>query len=477
MRLSHAKMYERVLASDPDCNGRFFMGVLTTGIYCLPSCAARKPKVENIRFFPNCEAARQAGLRPCKKCHPDDFERGADPVLESIEKLVAEIRVAPAALHDARAIVQRSGFGTTRLFELLRQHYHTTPADLLLQARITTARDELARSDAALIEVAERAGFESQSAFHEQFRRFNGVTPSMYREIAASMVVDFDLMLPAGYPVSYLWRTLGRDPLGTTERLEGRIYKAAIRLAGKPALLTLCFHEDNQHVRVTASRGPAIEVHAIVVRLLGLAQDAASFARLARRLGFSRLVKGRENLRLVQTPSVFEGLLWAVIGQQINLPFAFQLRQRLALHAGEPAGDGLIALPSPAVVAALEPEALLALKFSRQKAGYLIHAARLIVSGELDIDAFPAMSATRIERTLLAVRGLGPWSVNYIMMRSLGLADCVPYGDTGLTSGLMKLLELETRPNVDATRRLMSAFSPHRSLATTHLWQLMQPTP
>ena len=84
---------------------------------------------------------------------------------------------------------------------------------------------------------------------------------------------------------------------------------------------------------------------------------------------------------------------------------------------------------------------------------------------------------TRAERTLLSIRGLGPWSVNYLMMRSLGVADCVPLGDTGVTSGLEALFELEERPDIDATKRLMSVFSPYRSLATAHLWQFNRPAP
>ncbi|WP_334319386.1 helix-turn-helix domain-containing protein [Termitidicoccus mucosus] len=479
--MSHAQMYERVLASDASCNGRFFLGVLTTGIYCLPSCRARKPKAENIRFFPSCQTAREAGLRACKKCHPDDFERGADPVLETVEALVAEVRAEPRKFPDARAIVRRSGFGATRVFELFRLHYHTTPADLLAEARVAAARRMLldGKRSGSLLDVAEAAGFESQSAFHEHFRRLNGLTPSAYRELGAdddaTAARGFTVTLPAGYPLALLWRTLGRDPNGVTERLEGGVFRAAIRIGadGAPALLTMRF-EDGGRVRASCSRGPAHGAHAVVARVLGLSQDAAAFARLARRLGFARLVKGREGLRLVQTVSAFDGLAWAIIGQQINLPFAFQLRQRLALHAGEPAGDGLVALPAPATVAALAPEALCALKFSRQKADYLINAARLIVSGRLDLEGLRAMSATRVERILAAVRGLGPWSVNYLMMRSLGFADCVPYGDTGLTSGLQLLMKLEQRPGADATRRLMTVFSPHRSLATAHLWQMKQ---
>src|SRR3954468_3894942 len=183
MRMSHAKMYERLLESDACYNGRFFTGVLTTGIYCLPACRARKPKPDNVRFFPTCEAARAAGLRPCKKCHPDDFARGADPVLEDIEMLVGEIRAEPAAFADARAIVRRSGFGATRLFELFRQHYHTTPADLLLRARIATAKQRLVASDDGLVQIATEVGFESLSVFHEHFRQLNGLTPAAYRAL------------------------------------------------------------------------------------------------------------------------------------------------------------------------------------------------------------------------------------------------------------------------------------------------------
>jgi len=107
MRMSRAHMLSRFLASDPAWNGRFFTGVLTTGVYCLPSCRARKPKAENVRFFPSCDAARAAGLRPCLKCHPDDFARGADPVLAAIEALVAEVRTDPGRFRDARSVVKR----------------------------------------------------------------------------------------------------------------------------------------------------------------------------------------------------------------------------------------------------------------------------------------------------------------------------------------------------------------------------------
>lgn len=466
-------MYDRMLASDASYNGHFFTGVLTTGIYCLPSCKARKPKPENVKFFPTCEAARAAGLRPCKKCHPDDFARGADPVLEDIETLVAEIRENPAAFADARAVVRRSGFGTTRLFELFRLHYHASPGDVLLRARIARAKRRLIDNDEGIIQVASEAGFESVSVFHEHFRRSTGMTPSAYRDLRRSNA--FEISLPAEYPVGYLRRALSRDKASVTEKLVGDTYTAAVRLAAGPALLTLRLSPTSLVANI--SKGSATEAHAIVAGLVGLDQDAPAFARLAQKLGLARLVAGRPELRISQTSSIYDGLLWSIIGQQINFGFACQLKRRLVERAGEPVGEGLIAPPSPAAVAALAPDDLAPLQYSRRKAEYVIATSRLVAEGKLDLNALRHMSATRAERTLLAIRGLGPWSVNYLMMRALGFADCVPLGDTGVTSALQSLLNLERRPDVDATRRLMAAFSPYRSLATAHLWQLNQPIP
>jgi AraC family transcriptional regulator of adaptative response / DNA-3-methyladenine glycosylase II len=473
MRLSHATMYARLLEGDATYNGRFFTGVLTTGIYCLPACKARKPKSENVRFFPTCEAARAAGLRACKKCHPDDFARGADPVLEDIETLVAELRARPADFADARAVVRRSGFGTTRLFELFRQHYHATPADILLRARIDAAKQRLAADSTGLANVALSVGFESLSVFHEHFRRLNGLTPAQYRELRTAS--SFTLALPDGYPLGYLRRALTRDPQSRTERFSGDGGKLIVTLDRGPAAVSLQFHPGRIDVSVTG--GSAVAAHAIVIGLAGLEQDAAAFSRLARKLGLARLVAGRPELRVAQTPSIFDGLLWSIIGQQINFAFACVLKRRLIERASSPVDDGLYAPPTPEAVAALAPDDLVPLQFSRSKADYVISTARLVAAGQLDLDALRTMSATRVERTLLAIRGLGPWSVNYLMMRALGFPDCVPLGDTGVTSGLQAVLKLEQRPDVAATRRLMAMFAPYRSLATAHLWQFNQPLP
>ncbi len=473
MRMTDSQMWARFAAGDPAYDGAFFIGVRTTGIYCLPSCRARRPHRANVRFFPTADAARTAGFRSCRKCHPDDFARGADPVLESVERLVGEIRAEPARFGDAGAIVRRSGFGATRLFELFRRHYHATPAEVLLRARLAAARGRLLGSDAGVAEIAAESGFDSLSAFHEKFKLHHGLTPATYRGLRESR--RFVLALPPGYPLPYLRRALGRDAQSVSERLEGGLYRCGVRLESGPALLTLRLAPGR--IEAEADRGGGAELHRIVSGLAGLDQDAGGLARLARKAGLARLVAGRAGLRLSQVPSPFDGLAWAIIGQQITLSFACTLRRRLIEKVGAPVGEGLHAPPGAAAVAALEPADLRPLQFSQRKAEYLIAAARQVAAGTLDLGALRAMSATRAERTLLSVRGLGPWSVNYLMMRALGFSDCVPLGDTGLASGLQALFALEERPDADATRRLMAVFSAHRCLGKAHVWELLQPLP
>lgn len=399
----------------------------------------------------------------------------ADQLLEKIEALVDDVRAQPGRFADAAACAAHVGLDEERLTKLLRQHYHATPEDVLRRARLADARRRLLSGAESPARIAAAIGYASLARFAEDFQRFNGLGATAYRALAKGQ--RFTLRLPPSYPLGYLRRALGRDHNSATERLEGDVYTTAIRVGEEAHLLTMTLAPDRISVSLGRETRRLADVHAMVVGLLGLDQDTAAFGRHAQALGLQRLIAGRPELRISQTHTIYSGLLWTIVGQQINFTFASLLLRRLIEKTGLPLDHHLHAPPTPQAVAALNPEELLSLQYSRQKADYVTSISRLIAEGALDLESLPRMSATRAEQTLLAVRGLGPWSVNYLMMRALGFADCLPLGDTGVTSGLVSLFQLKQRPDAAKTIRLLAPFSPFRSLATAHLWQLNQPIP
>jgi len=470
--MTHDEMMARFYARDRTANGSFITGVVTTGIYCLPSCTARKPLPENVRFFAGEEEARVAGLRPCRRCRPDHFYQEYDPDLHLLATLVADVRRRPAGFADAAGMVAASGIGATKLNALFRRHHHTTPAAFLARERVRAASLALA-GGAGVMEAAYAAGFESSSAFHENFRRHTAMTPGEYRRLGSSAA--FTLALPDDYRAEYTLRVVGRDAASPVERVLGSTASKALLLGSVPARLEMEFVDETVRCRVEAGAplppDAMRDAHAAALRVLGLTIDPAPFERrIAERPELLPLIEGRRGLRIPLTADPFEGLAWSIIGQQINLPFAYQLRGALVELCGEAAPGGMRAHPTAAAVAALEYDQLTSQRYSRRKAEYLVDSARLIAAGELSLDGFPEVPASEVERRLLAVRGVGPWSVNYFMMRACGFADCTPLGDTGLSSGLMRFLELDHRPGVEEVRTLMEPFAPYRSLATFHLW-------
>ena len=469
-------MFEKTAQSDPAYNGKFIVGVTSTGIYCLPTCPARSPKPENVQFFYSEAEAQNAGLRACKRCKPNDFYRDFDPDLEAMKEVVGRIRLEPGDFKDIPEVSARSGIGLTKLNQLFRRHYHATPAVFLNRVRIARACDELSGGETTVLDIANSVGFDSLSAFNENFLKLTGLTPTKYRNLGKE--THFELQLPADYRPEFFLSLVERDQEGVMERVTGsKITKAlAIDAAGVLLHIELKENEVRCEVEGVASREEFRKLHAIVVRMLGLAQDPGPFERKCEEQGLERLIRGRRGLRIPQSAEPFEGLVWAIVGQQVNVIFATQLRRALAELCGVKIGD-FIAHPTAAQIAALDYSDLTPLKFSRRKAEYLIDTARLIVSGEMPFDDFSDDPASEVEKRLMAVRGLGVWSVNYLMLRAFGFADCTPLGDTGLRSAIHRFHCLEAQPTPEIVSRLMEGFAPYRSLATYHLWHTLSEKP
>ena len=268
-------------------------------------------------------------------------------------------------------------------------------------------------------------------------------------------MATFRITLPGDYTPRYALRYMSRDPESVSERGDARSFAKALLIEGKPVVVNVDFADGHARVSSDARRSA---VEPAVLRLLGLPFDPSPFEAKHR-----RLVGPRRGMRVPQTATVFESIVWAICGQQVNLAFAFKLRRAVIELAGKKA-DGMRAHPDPAAVAGLDYDDLTTRQFSRRKAEYLIDAARSGIDFEAMRDRLPAPDS------LLTIRGFGVWSANYVMMRGCGFADCVPVGDSGLTSSLQEFYRLDTRPDAEKTQALMKRFAPYRSLATFHFW-------
>ena len=264
----------------------------------------------------------------------------------------------------------------------------------------------------------------------------------------------------------------GRDPLSLSEQVAGLGLRKAFLCEGQPSVLSLDFGEEVVRVRLEGATGPLAmaQAHEAALRLLGWHGDPVAFEG-----AHPELARGREGLRVLLTLDPFEALVWAILGQQVNLAFAYALRRDLIRLAGRPAAGGLIAHPDVGAIAALDGMQLQALRFSRRKAEYLLNAATAVAQRRLKLEDLHTATATN--QALLALRGCGPWTAQYVLMRGFGYRDGVPVGDAGLTLALQRWFQLETRPDAPETLRLMAPFAPHRSLATFHLWASLKGVP
>lgn len=256
------------------------------------------------------------------------------------------------------------------------------------------------------------------------------------------------LDLPRDFRADLVLRYLGRDSDSLCERVEGNTVTTAA------VTITLGKRRAKFDGDLDVAR-----------RLLGLHHDNVPFER-----AHPDLVRGHEGARLPQTATVWESLMWAIVGQQVNLAFAYRLRRVLVELCGRKTRNGLRAHPTPAKIGELDYGDLTSRQFSRSKAQYVIDTARGIASGALPLETFPSRDAGEVEAALTSVRGVGAWTANYVMMRGCAFPDCVPAGDSALSASLRDYFGLTHKIDAHETRTLMHRFAPWRSLATYHFW-------
>jgi len=472
-------LYSQFLLRDRRNDGKFLPGVISTGIYCLPSCPAKRPKRENVRFFHHPDEARRSGLRPCSRCHPDSFYRGEEFHETLFEQTGARVRNNPGAFRGISDMTRAAGLSRTALNDLFREHAHESPASFLRRARADFVC-RLLENGARPADAAASAGYGSASSFHQQFSARTGMTPAAWSMLAApGGAREFTLSLPKDYRPRETLGFFGRDRESVSERVDFNRFTFAkcFEVGGRAIAVEVEFAQNSALCRTDEEYGFA--AHRAVWRMLGLDSDAAAFDRQFTGDHHDALRRQR-GLRIPCTPEPWEALGWAIMGQQISLQAAVALRRGLIGALGRPHPSGLKAFPTAEVVAGADVALLRGLKFSASKAEYLLAAARAVAAGDVPLSRIRELSARHAARLLGAIHGVGPWTIQYVFLRGAGFADCLPAGDAGLARGLARLRGesgAAGRPDENGVKTALDCYAPFRSLAACHVWASLADKP
>jgi AraC family transcriptional regulator of adaptative response/methylated-DNA-[protein]-cysteine methyltransferase len=227
-----AKRWDAVMHRDASQDGKFWYGVVTTGVYCRPSCASRVPKRENVRFFASMDAARQSGLRACKRCKP---EQEAAPTLATLLELCRHIEAHGEEAHSLVRLSERAGLSQFQVHRLFKAFLQLTPKEYISQVRLRALKRRL-RSAASVTEAIYDAGFESSSAVYGRLDAHLGMTPQRYRAGGAGVDISFAFGRTALGPVligatdrGVCYLQFGDSERDLLEQLHAEYPNAAIR--------------------------------------------------------------------------------------------------------------------------------------------------------------------------------------------------------------------------------------------------------
>ena len=475
--------YMALCARDARFDGRFFTGVTSTGIYCRPVCAVRTPKRENCRFFDLAAQAEKAGFRPCLRCRPEVSPASLIWSTQDAGHLLVQhaLRLldAPDALQGALPLAERLGVSDRHLRRLFEAQLGLSPLQYLQTRRLLTAKQLLTDTPLPVTEVALASGFGSVRRFNAAFAQHYGLSPMALRRSGAV----------AGEGATGTLRLAYRPPLDAQALLA---FFAKRQFAGvewaqadgaAPCLrrtVRLTVHEAAGSRVLTGWVQAQFDLprHQVLLQTSDSLYPALpAVIRRVRALLDLDADPGAINAVLhgdfphgdgLRVPGAWDGLelaVRAVLGQQITVAAARTLGARLVQALGEPITtpfEGLDRLfPTPAALAAADPDLLGRLGIVRQRQGALQALARAVQDGQLTLHAGAEIASTCA--ALQALPGIGDWTAQYIAMRALRWPDAFPAGDIAL----QKALGVRT---AKAAAEASQGWRPWRSYAVLRAW-------
>jgi AraC family transcriptional regulator of adaptative response / DNA-3-methyladenine glycosylase II len=482
MILNPDQCYQAVMTRDARFDGRFFVAVKTTRIYCRPICRVKPPMAKNCRYFSHAAAAEVAGFRPCKRCRPE-LAPGSSPmeVSSQLARMTAwHIGQDFLADHSLTDLADRLGVTDRQMRRVFREEFGVSPVEFWQTQRLLLAKQLLTDSTMSVTDVAMASGFQS-------LRRFNALLKERYRLTPTELRKRQRPDLPESFP-AFPFRLSYRPPLDW-ERLLGFLASRAIpqveAVREGVYLRTVSVkrhdceyaghlevrHDEQARVLLVRLSDELRPVCAIVLeRLKRLFDLQADPAAILAALG--PLAEERPGLRVPGSFDGFEMSVRAILGQQITVAGASTLAGRLVARFGTPIETPESALaylfPRPERLARATVEEIGRLGITGKRAASLIALAQAMASGGLVL-----APGGRIEATLTQLRqipGIGEWTAQYIAMRALSWPDAFPHTDLGIRKALA-----EENPGKILERA--EQWRPWRAYAALHLWASLEKKP
>ena len=467
MMLDSETCHAAAEARDRRFDGRFYTGVVSTGIYCRCVCPARTPKRENRRFYPSAAAAENAGFRPCLVCRPERAP-GLAPI-DAPARLAAQAyaRIEAGALeeHGLEALAGELGVTGRHLRRVMQAQFGASPIQIAQTGRLLAARRLLAETALPVTEIAFASGFRSLRRFNAALKQRYGASPSRMRaRKAIARGESFTLTLhPRGdYEFAPVLDFLRARALAGVEIADAKRYARVLKLGGVAGWVEI--EASARGLALTLSENFAPHLRPLVANVRGAfdldAEMLAVDAHLARDGELKNDIKREPGVRVPGALDGFENAIRAVLGQQITVAGARTLTVRLVARFGAPfehAPEGLNrAFPDAAALANAGVDAIAKIGLPRKRAETLHRLAVAATEGKLPL-ARGAIVAGRA--ALAAIPGIGPWTVEYVAMRALGDPDAYPAADIALINALGRKGET------------LEHLKPWRAYAAVRLWR------
>ncbi len=474
------EIFERArLSRDPRFDGKFFVGVRTTGIYCRPICPANAPKSENVSFYRTAAAASEAGFRPCLRCRPECAPgtpawAGTCTTVQRGLKLIAE-----GALDEGNVetLAERLGVTSRHLRRLFTKHLGASPLSVAHTQRLHFAKNLIDQTGLPMHDIAVAAGFGSTRRFNDTFRKTYGRTPRELRRSRDAEVTASALTVSLPYRLPFDWdRMLAFFSLRATPGVE--------HVADGRYLRTIDTGEDRGVVDVRDARGKLeLRLHGIGTRsLIGVVQrlrnvfdlDASAsdvYEVLSKDVFLRSLLEKNPGVRVPGAWDGFELTVRAILGQQVSVKAATTLAGRIADRYGERIDAPIDGLPDGPDRLFPEPRKLMRARLESlgiigSRSNTIRALARAVSAGTLDFDA--AQDADEFRRTLLSIKGIGDWTADYVAMRVLKNPDAFPSSDLGLLRAFDEPHRERLKPG--ELKHRAEAWRPWRAYAALLLW-------